>query len=302
MATQEHAPGSPELSVANTDVEAPITPDISPYLYLEVRRGRTGYPERPVLTRDFLIGSGSECDLRLGGEDIPAAHSLLLIGDDEVRVQWLADAPPLLLNGQPTHEAAICDGDQIGIGRFEFIVHRIQEASAAEDVPDQIPFAAPLATADLMNLVAQAKEQEDKGDVSELSAEELVDRFQADQEAWEDLEEGIGQGEAALLYALAERAENLMEEPAETPAAEAEDAPIDADILQELEKVIEQLSGFSTELDERAARIANQEATQAEAAELLLDAQRELAAQLERFHQQVTESQETPEPKLRKAA
>jgi hypothetical protein len=103
---------------------------------------------------------------------------------------------------------------------------------------------------------------------------------------------------------VVQRASDLSdEEPARLDNPEESSSElIEAEVLEELEKVIQQLSGFSEELDQRAKRLANQEASQAEAAELLLDAQKELAAQLERFHHQVSESQNHPEPKLRKAA
>src|SRR3712207_3653250 len=43
-----------------------------PLLYLEVSRGRTGFPLRPVRTPRFLIGSAEACQLRLGGSEMPA--------------------------------------------------------------------------------------------------------------------------------------------------------------------------------------------------------------------------------------
>ncbi len=310
MTTNAHTPGSPNLSVVSTDGEAQSLPQPEPFLYLEVHRGKTGFPQRPVTSRHFLIGSGPACDLRLGGEDIPAAHSLLVVAGDEVRVQWLADSPPLLINGEPAHECELCDGDQIEIGRFGFLVHRPIQEAAEEEVFSSTPASEPMETTSLLNLVSQAKEEETAEDLTDISAEELVERLQTEQEAVEHFEEAVRQGEAALLYAVAQRAadlgdgadNSLQRNPLANGVDDAPGESVDEDLLDELEKVIHQLSGFSSELDQRSKRLANQEATQAEAAELLLDAQKELAAQLERFHQQVTERQELPEPRLRKAA
>ncbi len=317
MATQKHTPGSPELSVVSADVEAPSSNLPAPFLHLEIRRGRTGYPQRPVCSRNFLIGGGPGCDLRLGGDDIPPAHTLLTISEDGAIAQWLAESPPLLVNGKLTHETTLGDGDQIKIGRFEFIVHRLLMPSSAEDAPAQTPSKTPaqsgMETTALLGLLAEAKAEEPVDDLSELPASELLELLEADQETVRHFEECLRQAEAALLHAAAQRAENLLEnsdlldEPltsslSDQSAENVETEAHDPEILTELERVIHQLSGFSAELDVRAKRLATEEATQVEAAELLLDAQKELAAQLERFHQQVADSQEQPEPKLRKAA
>ena len=313
MATQANTPGSPKLSVVSADVEAPTAPPPAPFLYLEIRRGKTDYPERPVYSRNFLIGSGSDCDLRLGGAEIPEAHSVLVVEEDEVRIQWLAEAPPLFINGELAQECGLCEGDQIEIGRFEFIVHRLLEHAAVakehKHTKPDTPANPALEAASLLNLLSQAKQSEEAADLSATSASELVAKCEADQEFVEEFESAVRQGEAVLLYAAAQRAADLMDAPStsktsEQPVSETTPDPIEEEVLEELEQVIGQLSGFSAELEERAKRLADQEATQAEAAELLLDAQKELAAQLDRFQQQVADtqtSQET-EPKLRKAA
>ena len=313
MATPTNTPGSPELSVVPADVEAPTAPRPMPLLYLEIRRGKTEFPERPVYSRNFLIGSGSDCDLRLGGAGIPEAHSVLVAGADEVRIQWLADAPPLYINGELTQEAGLCEGDEIAIGRFEFIVHRLLEhavvAKEHKQTKPNIQTNPPLETGTLLNLLAEAKQQEKSAELCDTPASELIAKCEADQEFVEEFEATVRKGEEALLYAAAQRAADLMDDPAgpkiaEPSASEAAPDPIEEEVLEELEQVIEQLSGFSAELEERAKRLADQEATQAEAAELLLDAQKELAAQLNRFQQQVADTHpaEETQPKLRKAA
>lgn len=316
MAIPEYPPDTPELSVSPADVEAPSTAP-APFLYLEICRGKTSYPRRPVCSPNFVIGSGPSCDLRLGGEEIPDAHAVLIATEDEVYLQWLGESPELLLNGEPTQEAVVSDGDQIGIGRFEFIVHRVLGEQATQESPidetSETEAEAALKTADLMCLLAEAKsDKSDEPNLAEMSASELADHMESAQESVAEFEAVIKQGEEALLFAAAQRAADLAEdledamETSSTDPQPADQELAEAEILEELEKVIHQLSGFSSELDERAARLADQEATQAEAADLLLEAQRELAAQLERFHQQVSETQtptqESTQPKLRKAA
>lgn len=314
MATPIH---TPELSVVPADGEPAATHLAAPFLVLEIRRGRTGYPTRPVCSRNFIIGSGPGSDLRLGGDDIPIAHTVLILHENNVLAQWLGESPALLVNGNPVQETGLCDGDLIGIGRFEFLVHRIQSQPTAEDVDSQPrgeePTATRRETAELLDLLAEAKADEPPRDLAELSASELVDLLEAEQQSALGFDAGLHQAEAAIMSAAAHQAENLLEESGlqalplgpelfDGASENSHSEPSDSEILGELEKVIQQLSGFSSELDLRARRIAAEEATQAEAAELLLDAQKELASQLERFHKQVSESHEHPEPRLRKAA
>lgn len=304
MATPSH---TPDLSVVSADTEAATSDLAAPFLVLEIRRGRTGYPARPVYTRDFLIGSGPDSDLRLGGEDIPLAHTLLSVNDHEILAQWLGESPSLLVNGKPVQESALRDGDRIEIGRFEFIVHRLLTELASEESarePNHNPSeSVTIETADLLHLLAQAKDEVPAEDLAELSANELLELLEAEQNSVVEFDDAVAQAEAALLHAVAEVAENLIEESDAPPHQIAPSTPSDdAEILDELERVIQQLSGFSSELELRAKRIAAEEATQAEAAELLLDAQRELASQLEQFHKQMSQNQDHSEPKLRKAA
>src|SRR5690349_7584916 len=47
--------------------------------FIEIHRGRTEFPSRPIGLQQFLIGAGVECDLRLGGTQMPAVHSRLFV-------------------------------------------------------------------------------------------------------------------------------------------------------------------------------------------------------------------------------
>jgi hypothetical protein len=315
MATPKRPPGSPELSVIPAEGE-PATSDLAaPFLELEICRGKTVYPTRPVCSRNFLLGSGPSCDLRLGGDDIPLAHTVLIVSDDDVFAQWLCESPPLLVNGKAVHETVLCDGDRIGIGRFEFIVHCILAETAAEDRPvptaADLPASRDLETSALLRFLAQAKADGTSENLAEMSASDILDVLESEQDSVDRFEEAVRHAEAALLHAAAQHAEDLVDgaeehtqssaQPNDSQSAD-DSEPGDPEILDELERVIRQLSGFSSELELRAKRIAAEEATQTEAAEMLLDAQKELASQLERFHEQMSLGQEHPEPKLRKAA
>jgi hypothetical protein len=315
MATPKHTPDSPELSVISADGETGSSELAAPFFELEVCRGKTVYPTRPVCSRNFLIGSGPSCDLRLGGDDVPLAHTVLIVTEDDVFAQWLCESPPLLVNGKTVHETTLGDGDRIGIGRFEFIVHRILTIASVEEAPAPTdvhsPATSDMVTSDLLGLLAQARAEEPAEVLAELSASDLLDVLETEQNAVDRFQDAVQQAEAALLYAAAQHAENLVDGSMELDQTSAEprnshesvdSATENPEILDELERVIQQLSGFSSELELRARRIAAEEANQAEAAEMLLDAQKELASQLERFHKQMSTGQEHAEPKLRKAA
>ena len=71
-------------------------------LTLEICRGRTRFPERPVAGPRFFIGSGEGCDLRLGGDLLPSIHSLIQTRGEGLFLEPIAANPPLLVNGQQT--------------------------------------------------------------------------------------------------------------------------------------------------------------------------------------------------------
>ena len=69
------------------------------YLTLQVSRGRTRFPHRPVTVSRFTIGSGSGCDMVLGDAQIPPIHTILIIDGGRVLVEALTQAPLLKVNG-----------------------------------------------------------------------------------------------------------------------------------------------------------------------------------------------------------
>jgi predicted component of type VI protein secretion system len=87
---------------------------------LEICRGRSEHSFRPISGNRFVIGSAPECDLRLGGDTVPAVHSQLHIDGGKAWVEAVAADPPLLINGEDCETARLADGDTIGIGGFVF--------------------------------------------------------------------------------------------------------------------------------------------------------------------------------------
>lgn len=168
-----------------TSLAAPeSTPPAGNHLWLEIRRGRTRAPRRSVKGRRFLIGAGSNCQLQLGGADIPILHSILLIEPDGAHIDSVVAAPQLLVNGQPQRSADLQDGDVFSIGKFEFLVH----------VPDP---AASQQTA----VRCDAPRADPPAQLAELSTSELVAWIEHDQRIVDEFESGRLNGARALLAA-----------------------------------------------------------------------------------------------------
>lgn len=142
--------------------------DAAPAVCLEILRGRTQFPIRPLHSAEFLIGSSPDCDLRIGGQ-VPEFHSLIRCDEDGLSIVAVAQHPPVLVRGEPVQHACLSDGDCVSIGGIEFCVrHRGTQ-----------PLNAP-----------QSSDSGAKTEFSHLSAAALVDRLEADLELIADSQSG----------------------------------------------------------------------------------------------------------------
>lgn len=221
-----------------------------PTIWLEIARGRTRYPRRPVLTDRFLIGAGSNCHLQLGGDGIPFLHSLLAIDPSAVSIEAFVPWPELTVNGQPLRTAVLGDGDEIGIGPFRFTIHL--QASVETGAPD--PLYAPLPLE-----LAQQSEDQPLEDLAAVSTTELVERIESLQQQVDDDDAARRAGAAALLAAVRH-------------SAAVETAPI---------AVLHDITAISHDLERRISLLREREQEQTQRAESLLLAQARLAEQLE---------------------
>lgn len=89
-----------------------------PLAWLQVRRGGTRFPLRPIYSARFLIGSGTNCHLQLGG-DIPLLHSLLRRDVSGWVVDAISPEPVLRINGVECRHGNLNPDDVIEIGLFE---------------------------------------------------------------------------------------------------------------------------------------------------------------------------------------
>lgn len=136
--------------------------------HLDVLRGRTRHPSRPVDRDGFLIGSGPDCQLRLGDDEVPEQHCVLHIDDEGLAVERLASAAELLVNEVPVDTARLGDGDVVSIGPFAFVLR-----DEAVDVETIDP--TELSAADLVDLLEDEMQSVDSlEDARREAARELV--------------------------------------------------------------------------------------------------------------------------------
>ncbi len=242
---------------------------------LEVTRGRTRFPLRPVQGTEFLIGSATDCDLQIS-RTLPDFHALITPVDGCIRISALAAEPPLQINDvmvDATVSTRLNDGDRIAIGEIEMTIHIDKLAESGLGI-------------------------------NGLSTEQLVDLLDQEMCEVETYETQMTQGAEALL----EQVHTAAETPAaETPAAEIPAAEIPAvetpevddstssaamspaqvarSLIDELSEVMRALDEFAADLDHRADRMHEREGDYQRAAEFLISAQETLSRQIEAVSQ-----------------
>ena len=222
---------------------------------LEITRGRTRFPLRPVQGTEFLIGSAADCDLQIA-KSYPEFYALITPVDGCIRISPLAIDPPLEINDVCVDSSVatrLANGDRLAIGEIEMTVHVDELADSG------------LA-------------------VSGLSAQQLVDLLDQEMQEVEAYESRMRQGATALLEHVQASAEAPV---AEVPVAEAELSPADVarTLMAELSEVMRALDAFAADLDQRADRLHRREGDYQRAAEFLISAQNTLARQIETVSQ-----------------
>lgn len=217
--------------------------------WIEIQRGRTRFPKRPFVRDRFLIGSGSNCDLQLGGTGIPILHSLIIREPLGLRIEAMTTAPPLYVSGWPVRETLLKEGDTLSIGPFTLIVH-LPVAAAAEAETGYEPL-------DVAALVAQqAQDEAEAAALAGLSASELVDRIASELMRIDSQDEASRASLAALVQA------------AMGSQGEASDA--------ELTRVIAELEAAAREITSRSQQLQVREQDLAARAEEVLRMQERL--------------------------
>jgi hypothetical protein len=303
----------PQNSSASARVPAadPSAIPLPVHLVLEVTKGFTRFPRRPVTHPRFLIGAGSTCDLRLGGDEMPALHSLITVSGGEITLEAIAAEPALKVNGRCIQTALLHDGDVIEVGEVELL---------ARFEAGQTPSGAQMISAPPAALA------EDERPLSDLSAAELIELIEHEEKQIEEFEQQQREGAHALVQAIMGRTRRPAARPAEIGvrapipaphflskrpqilAAQTRQSQLAAErdpaVQQEIEELGRHLSELAHEIKGTTQRAARREATYAEAADTLLDTQDKLVSQLEVLLDQVQtlKSNEAPASKPRAIA
>ncbi len=289
-------------SVAEQAVSAggPQAAGQAPVLVLKVQRGRTAARERPVRQNRFLIGSDRGCHLRLGGDEMPLLHSIVLARPEGYHLDAVASSPPLRINGHAVESVDLADGDLIEIGTFQLQVslspvsgnHTPQSTPASQETPIDHP--------------------EQPADPAELSAEELVDLLDAEMQMVDEFEAGTMLGADALLEAVRREAEQHSEAAPTIPiegvlkgqgvvgetsrvSAEADspelaihhDQPASEESNRDLISLVSQLQDFVHGMDSRSQRATEREMFLAEAISEIFESQQQMAEQIEKLAEQL---------------
>lgn len=284
----------------------------APRLTLEICRGRTRYPQRPVSGPRFFIGSGEACDLRLGGDVLPTIHSFIQTRGNGLWLEAVAAEPALLINGQRTRGEWLRDGDLLDIGPFQLVAHLIAVRGQLSQRVSAVP--TPLAE-NRVEIPLEAAEP----DLSSLSASELVDLIEEQHAMVEEFEDGRRAGAEALLETIRTRQRAQAKKPRTAAADVAESRPAsrrrlppaaprempapavqkpsqpalaqprspETFSLGDLEQICRQLNALSQQLERRSLQVDQREATYAAAALTLMKAQQHLKSQIEAVAEQI---------------
>ena len=96
---------------------------VLPRVWLEIVRGRTRYPVRPVRHAVFLLGRAEDCDLVLADRLIPESYLYLLLSPVGVGTRWLGDGPELHVNRRRVVDhCPLHDGDTLRFAQYEMRV------------------------------------------------------------------------------------------------------------------------------------------------------------------------------------
>jgi pSer/pThr/pTyr-binding forkhead associated (FHA) protein len=90
-----------------------------------IEMGQTAEQTRriPVTQAEFLIGRGTDCDLRLPVSSISRHHCIIRLGNEEVTLVDLGSSNGTYLNGQRIRsQADVHHGDEIKLGACRFKV------------------------------------------------------------------------------------------------------------------------------------------------------------------------------------
>jgi pSer/pThr/pTyr-binding forkhead associated (FHA) protein len=98
---------------------------------------------------EFLIGRGSDCDLRLHDAAISRHHCLLRVRGDEATISDLGSSNGTFLNGQRVRsQAVIRNGDRLQLGDHVYLL-QVGDKDPRNEHPDVVPTGATIKLRDM---------------------------------------------------------------------------------------------------------------------------------------------------------
>jgi len=279
--------------------------ELTQRLVLEITRGRTRFPLRPVAAERFLIGAAVTCDLRLGGPLMPALHSIIHTADGCSELDAISAVPALKINGKTVDHALLNDGDRIEIGDVELTARLVAQAEFAPrgtaarlTVPDSPAALEELSTSDLLDLWRQ-----ETGEIARWESNERL--------AEQSLLNAVRQTPPAIRTPTrVDGAQPVVRgphfpipaTPAATPVANggAAPAPVIETLaplgLDDLRMLEEQLAALSDELRQSLLAADGREGQYAQSLSQLLAMQQKLTRQIEALAESVHRLQQERNP------
>ncbi len=95
--------------------------------YFCVASENVRHPIQVVTSGRFLVGSGSNCHLRLGERGIPDVLCVVTATERGAMLECSADEPAVLVNGMQAESAALCDGDLLEVGSYRLLFRLLSE-------------------------------------------------------------------------------------------------------------------------------------------------------------------------------
>ncbi len=250
-------------------------------LCLEIGRGQTEHPLRPMtrLHDKFLIGGDDDCDLQLGGPDIPALHCLLQRNGGDFWIEAVAPDPQLFVNCQPVSSCLLRDGDHIEIGTFQLVVRLDRQRQQETVAHGKVEAASSMSHLSL-------DDNFDREKVAELSTEELVDALDHEMQMIERFDRRLKLGAGALIDAVQQHRDRTD---LRTAPESSSEVMTQNTATQDLDRIVKQLNHAFLNFDQRSQNIERREAACLEAAALLLEVQERMVGQLAEIEQKLAE-------------
>jgi hypothetical protein len=99
---------------------------------LVVTYGQTPRKYRPLQRDLVVLGQGRGCDIGLVSPEVAEAHCILYRTPEGWRLRDCGSRSGTRLNGQKVQDSALCDGDVLQVGNFNFRCHFPGGAATAE--------------------------------------------------------------------------------------------------------------------------------------------------------------------------